>query len=308
MDIRVIVNQLIVLFIIICLGYALFKVNIMTEEFNKRLTRLLLDVTLPAMILASVLTRTERPEITTALTVFVIAAALYFAVLPLISLVMVKLLGIPKPQRGLYIFMNVFSNIGFMGFPVIDALYGSGAVFYAAVFNLIFNLSIYTIGVPIMRFGTGEKSAFNPKSLLTPGVILSLFALAVYFLDIPCPAIIAGAVDMVGSITSPAAMLLIGATLARMDIREVFTDKRVYPFSLIKQIAVPLILWFPLKWLVHDEFILGISLIMLAMPVANSAALFATEYGGDEMLAAKTVFITTVMSLVTIPLVIQICM
>ena len=73
-------------------------------------------------------------------------------------------------------------------------------------------------------------------------------------------------------------MLLIGATLARMDIKAVFTEWRIYPFSLIKQILIPLLLWFPLKWLVHDELILGISLIMISMPIANTAVLFATEY------------------------------
>ena len=308
MDIQVIINQLMILFLVILVGFILFKVKIMTVEFNKLLTRLLLDITLPAMILASVMEQTQRPEMKTVLTVLAIAFALYFVVLPLISVVLVKVLRIPKAEQGLYIFMNIFSNIGFMGFPMIDAIYGSDAVFYAAIFNLIFNLCIYMLGVPIMRYGTGQKTEFNAKSLLTPGIILSLTAIVIYFFNIPCHKVLADAVDMIGSITSPVAMLLIGATLARMDINAVFTEWRIYPFSLIKQILIPLLLWFPLKWLVHDELILGISLIMISMPIANTAVLFATEYDGNEMLAAKTVFITTVMSIGTIPLVIGLCM
>ena len=137
MDIQVIINQLMILFLVILVGFILFKVKIMTVEFNKLLTRLLLDITLPAMILASVMEQTQRPEMKTVLTVLAIAFALYFVVLPLISVVLVKVLRIPKVEQGLYIFMNIFSNIGFMGFPMINAIYGSDAVFYAAIFNLI---------------------------------------------------------------------------------------------------------------------------------------------------------------------------
>lgn len=307
MDISVIVNQLIELFLIICLGYVLFKANIMNEEFNKKLTTMLLNVTLPSMILASVLKQTEKQALGTVMTVFAVSIILYAVILPLLGFVIVKLMRVKKSEQGLYIFMNIFSNIGFMGFPVINALYGAEAIFYAAIFNLIFNLLAYTIGVPIMRFGSGEKHKFSFKNLLTPGVILSLLAIIIYFLPINCPEIIANAVDTVGSITSPAAMLLIGATLAKMDIKKVFNNWRVYVYSILKQVAVPLLLWIPLKYFIPDEFILKITLIMLAMPVANTAVLFATEYDGDEELAAKTVFITTLMSLVTIPVTLAIC-
>ena len=205
-------------------------------------------------------------------------------------------------------FMNVFSNIGFMGFPMINAIFGADKVFYAAIFNLIFNLCIYSLGAPLMQFGTGRKTKFNAKSLLTPGIILSLIAIAIYFLNIPCHRVLAEGVHMVGSITSPVAMLLIGATLARMDAKSVLCEWRVYPFAVIKQVLIPILLWFPICALVHDELILGITLIMLAMPVANTAVLFATEYDCNEMLAAKNVFITTLLSLLSIPVVIWVCM
>lgn len=307
MNITLIVNQLIVLFLLICLGYILFKVNIMTEDFNKKLTTLILNVTMPAMILASVLKQTQKQPLASVLSVFAIAGLLYAVVLPILGFIIAKALRVKKEETGLYIFMNIFSNIGFMGFPVINALYGSDALFFTAIFNLVFNLLAYTIGVSIMNFGSAKSSQLNLKTLINPGVLLSLLAIVIYFLPLKCPAIISDAADLIGGITSPAAMLIIGATLAKMDMRKVFNDWHVYVYSIIKQIAVPLLLWLGLKRFITDEFILEITFIMVVMPVANTAVLFATEYDCNEELAAKTVFITTLMSLVTIPLTLALC-
>ena len=127
-------------------------------------------------------------------------------------------------------------------------------------------------------------------------------------MNIPFPQDIRAVVSSVGGITTPLAMILIGATLATMELKSIFSDWHVYFYSLVKQVFVPLLLWPVLKLCISDEFILSVVYILILMPVANTSVLFATEYGGDEKLAAKTVFITTVMSIVTVPLLLMICM
>ncbi|MNP50372.1 Membrane transport protein [compost metagenome] len=109
---------------------------------------------------------------------------------------------------------------------------------------------------------------------------------------------------MVGSITTPIAMMLIGSTLANIDIKEVFTEFRIYPYTIIKQILIPLAAYPILSYFITNPLILGVALINLAMPVANSAVLFATQYDGDLKLAAKSVFITTLLSVFTIPVIV----
>lgn len=307
MDIQILTNQLIQLFLIICMGYLLYKIKIFSTEVNQKLTKLLLNVSLPAMIVSSVLEQTERPPVDEVLMVFAVAVAMYI-ILPVISIALVKLMRIPKSQQGLYMFMNTFSNVGFMGFPIISALYGEKGVFYAAIINIIFNLSVFTYGIIMMHYASGEKADLNLKKLLSPGILCSVFAVLVYAFNINLPTPVESAIGTLGSITTPLAMLLIGSTLATMDIKSVFNDGRVYVFSVIKQLVLPIILFFAAKMLIHNEYILGITFIMLLMPIANTALLFATEYGRDEKLAAKTVFITTLMSLITIPLGIWICM
>lgn len=203
--------------------------------------------------------------------------------------------------------MSIFSNIGFMGFPVIAAIYGQTAVFYTAIFNLVFNTALFTVGVPIMNYGRENTVRFSLGSLKNPGVIISVLSILIYIFNIPCPDVISISVDTVGKITTPGAMLLIGVALSKIDPKSLLKDFRLYMYAIIKQTAIPILLWFILRNIITDEFILGITLVLLSMPVANVAVLLATEHDNDEILAAKGVFITTLISMVTTPLVIYLC-
>lgn len=303
MDIQVILMQMIQLFLVIGLGYFLFKVKILDVELNKRLTTLLLTVTTPALILSSVLSTTEYLPYTDILFVFLVGILVYI-VLPILGWILVKFMRIPLPQQGLYIFMTVFSNIGFMGFPVMKAIFGNDAVFYTAIFNMLFNLLVFSVGTGIMGYGTGKKMKFNPKDLLSPGVVASLVALVIYMGKIQFPDVISSTVTMIGDITTPIAMLIIGSTLANIPLKEVFSELRIYPYTVIKQVIIPVLAYPILRLFIQDPLILGVTLIMISMPVANSAVLFATEYDGDVSLAAKAVFMTTLLSIVTIPFIV----
>lgn len=303
MDIQVILMQMIQLFLVIALGYFLFKIKLLDVDLNKKLTTLLLSVTTPAMIVSSVLSTTVTQGLNDILFVFAVGFAIYL-IMPVLGFFVVKVLRIPLPQQGLYIFMTVFSNIGFMGFPVMKAIFGNEAVFFTAIFNMIFNLFVFTAGIMIMNYGTGQKVKLDPRNLLSPGVIASLVALLIYFTGIKLPDVLSSTVTMIGDITTPMAMLLIGSTLANIPLKEVFSELRIYPYTIIKQIIVPIIAYPILNMFIGDPLILGITLIMISMPVANSAVLFATEYEGDVSLAAKTVFMTTLLSVVTIPLIV----
>ena len=306
MSVSVVINQMIILFLLMGLGYLLFKLRIMNRDFNKRITKILLNVTMPAMILSSVLNETGERDTKSVFTIFIIAIAAY-TILPMIGFLLVSIFPFAKEQKGLYMFMTVYSNVGFMGFPVMNALFGSTAVFYAAIFNIVFNLSIYTFGIWLMNYGKKNQLALDLKTLLNPGLLLSLLSVIIYFFNPTIPSSISSTIDYIGNLTVPLAMMVIGATLATMNIRELFNDWRIYPYTFFRQFLLPLACFPILKLLIHDTFILGISFILIMMPIANTAVLYATEYQTDEKLAAKTVFFTTVVSIVTIPLLISIC-
>lgn len=307
MNIQIILHQLLTLFLLMGFGFVLFRIGWMPPDFNRALTRLLIHVAMPLLIFDSVLKLEQRAPLSTVLLVLSAALSLYL-MLPLFGWVISRALYVPKAQRGLYIYMTTFSNVGFMGFPLISALLGPEAVFYTALFNLIFNLSSFSYGILLISSGNESKESPRLSMLLSPGILLSLLALIWYFAALPFPAPAADVIGYLGGLTTPLAMLLTGASIASMKFGDMVRDIRMYPFLLLKQIALPLCLYPLFRFFIRDELILNVSLIMLSLPVANSAVLFSIEYHADEALAARGVFLTTLCSIATIPIVVFLCL
>ncbi len=301
MDIAVIAHSMIQLFVIMGLGYIMFKAGMLDRELNRKLTRILLDVTMPAFILASVLQQTGERDFGVIGQALAVTAAFYVLV-PLLAFLLVKIMRVPLEQQGLYMFMYTFSNVGFMGFPVIEALFGAEGILYAAIFNIGFNIAAFTLGVIQINYGrSGSAGGIDLKKLLSPGVLCSVLALVFYLLNVRLPGDIVLALDMVGAITSPLAMILVGGTLAGIRVKEVFTDLRVYPFTLVKLILLPLPVLFGMSLLIKDMLLMQVFTVLVLMPVANNSVLFSLLYDNDENLAARAVFITTLLSMVTVP-------
>ncbi|WP_343339261.1 hypothetical protein TPELB_16030 [Terrisporobacter petrolearius] len=298
MDIGVIVNQMLVLFIVMIIGYITNKKNILDVNVNKKISSLLLNITAPALILSSVVNRNKAGDPKLVLDIAVLAIILY-AILPFLGIVLAKILKVPKEDENLYQFMTIFSNVGFVGFPVIESIFGSEAVFFAAIINLVFNVFCYSYGIYLIS--ESNKLSFDIKTLINPGIIVSIIAIIIYITNIEVPLVIKETTSMIGGITTPLAMMLIGSSLGEIPIKEVFLEKRLYPYTFIKQIIMPIIFFLILKPFVTNELILGIIIIVSAMPVATITIMFCNEYEGNISLASKTIFITTLCSVVTIP-------
>ncbi len=308
METTVIIHQMIILFMMIGLGFILNKAHILGDHIDGGITKLILYCTLPAMILNSVLTKTGPREYATILKFLAIAIVMYLS-LCLIAIPVTKLIRVPANVRGLYMFLIIFGNVGFMGFPLIEALFGTESVLYAGIFNMIFNLVAYSYGVIIVSRDSnpdGGNVKISAKTFLSPGISVSVLALIIYFLNIPVPDVVGSVVNYVGNLTTPLAMMMIGSTLAKMNPKEVFLDKRFYIYVLVRNIVLPLLFIPVVKFLIKDELLLHITYIMLIMPAANTAVLYAKEYKSDEKFAAGCVFISTLLSIIIIPLLLTI--
>lgn len=297
MDIKPIALQMAVLFLLIIAGYAANKAKVMDSEGNKKISGLIVNIAMPAMILSSVMGEERALSSSQVWTLIGIAAGVY-AFYIIVSLFLPKLLGVAKKDVNLYRFMIIFSNVGFMGFAVVQALFGAEAVFYASIFNIPFNLLVYSLGIALIE---GEKGRFSLKNLLNPGIIACILSVIIYLANIPVPQIIARPLELLGQMTTPAAMLIIGSSLAAIPLGEVFRDVRIYVLSLFKLILLPVLLWAVLRLLIQDQVILGVCVVIAAMPVATNCTMLCAEYGGDEQTAAKGVFISTLLSVITIP-------
>ncbi|MDY2734613.1 AEC family transporter [Intestinibacter sp.] len=297
MDIQVIINQMVILFLVMIVGYIANKVKILDKELNQKLSSLVLNITSPALILYSVSEPVEG-DLNTVLQIFLLSVAVY-VVLPFIGIFFGRILRVAKEDRNLYQFMTIFSNIGFMGYPVIQAIFGKEALFFASICNLVFNILCYSYGVFLIS-GAGKVS-FDYKKLINPGIIFSIIAVVIYLTKWQMPVIIAETSDLVGSITTPLAMMIIGSSLAEIPIKEVVSDIRIYIYTIIKQIIMPILFWWVLKFIVHDAMVLGVLVVLIAMPVGTIAIMFCNQFGGNTSLASKSIFITTLASVFTIP-------
>lgn len=304
---NIIVHQMFQFFLLISLGCILYKAKVINQAFNASLSRLLLNCGLPATILSSVLASDTQRDMHLILEAFLVSIALYLF-LPLFSFLLVKLMRIPEGEQGVYMMMTTFGNVGFMGIPVVDALFGTEYVFYAAILNIIFNITSFTVGILQVNYraGNGTTGSFQWKSLLSPGITLSVFSIIVYIYNLHFPQDIEHVIDMLGGLTTPLAMILVGSTLATMPVRDLFREKRTYLFLVIRLLVLPLILWAGMKLLVPDTLVLNIYTVLMLMPIANNTVMFATLYGRDEKLAARTVFLSTFMSMITVPLMVAV--
>ena len=318
-DMSVLITQLIQLFLVMAIGYIAFKMKIFTHTVCRHLSTFVLEITMPIMIIDAVLSldNSQKPGSSTIITLF-IASILFYIVMPIIAFFVVKILAktinIKKYREGLYMLMMVFGNVGFMGFPILKAACGSNgelAVFYAAILNIFFNIAFFTYGIMIVGYGTEIQGKISWKKFISPGMISSFVGIALYAFGIHYPAsgkgnmftdILEGLFGTIGDLTPPLAMILVGATLASVAVREVFNEWRIYVFVFVRQIILPLLLFPIFRIFIKDSLLSTVLFIEFLMPIANSAVIIANEYDLDSRFASKAIFISTLASIVAIPL------
>ncbi|EYE89043.1 transporter [Fervidicella metallireducens AeB] len=295
---NIIFNQITVLFLIMIVGYIAKKRNIINSAVNKGFTELLLNITLPFMIVASFNFKFSRTMLVNAKNLFIISIVIYMVFI-YIGGILYNRYDIGT-KRVLW-FITVFSNCGFMGYPIIESIYGKTGVFYTAIFNIPFNVLIWTVGVSIF---TGEKDlkAFK-KVLFNPGIISVAIGLIIFMFSIKLPQPIYKTLDIIGSMTTPISMLLVGAMLADVEIKDVFSGISIYYGVFVRLILIPLIVLFVLKWIGYNDMFLAIPVLIMAMPAAANTAIFAEKYNGDTSVASRSVFLSTILSGITIPLI-----
>lgn len=296
-------EQMIVLFILMGVGFLCYKLQIITDEVNKKLSAIVVNIANPAMVLTGCMgdDKIRGEEL---LMVFVLVIIVY-TVLVLLAMVIPPLLKIDKKSRGTYQAMTIFSNIGFMGFPVVAALYGNSAVLYASLFSIPYNILIYTFGVSAMSADekVSLKESFSLKRVLNVGVIACIITIIVYLLQIPVPRFIKSTTTYLSNLTAPLSMMVIGASLATMDIKKLFTDGKLLIFSALKLLVIPVLGVLLIRQFIDNDIICGVCMVMLATPVGSMTAMLAQQYDGDYEMASRGVALTTILSVATMPIV-----
>lgn len=296
------------MFVLLCflaVGVLCSRVGFADEHTCGKLNKIVLNICAPAMVFSSVLNSEYRYQLKDILEFLLIS--LVFNVLLIVIALGVSLLFFRKhPDRGTYSYMTAFGNCVFMGFPVLTAVCGSGAVFLGAIFSMPFNILSFSAGI-MMIGGSGRKQGgFWKMLLLNPPFLANIIALLLFVFPIEAPDSVKEVFSYLGNMVVPLSMLLIGASLSHIRLREIFSDWRLYAVCSAKLFFAPVLLHFGLRLIVSDPLFLNVLTICGSMPVATVSQILAAEYGGNPALASKGVFLSTLCSLLTIPLLLSI--
>ncbi len=190
-----------------------------------------------------------------------------------------------------------------MGFPVIESIYGSDSLIYAVIFVVIFNILIYSLGIYLVA-GKTKNAKFDIKKLINTPFIVSLISIIMYFTKIQLSREVLDSLTFLGNVTTPVAMMIIGATIANMPVKKLFNEWRIYVFTVVKLIAILLVVLLILNQFTFISATLkGCLVVLSAMPVATNMTMLAIEYDGNVGLTSKGIFFTTILCAVTIPFV-----
>lgn len=290
------VNQIFVLFIIMFIGIIAKKKNIIDENIEKSISTILVKIGMPAMVLSSSSIAYSNDILPNMINIFLITLVSYVAII-IFGILSASVLKFEKNTANVYTSLIVFANVGFMGYPVARALYGEIGVFYTSIANLVFSTLVWTYGILLYN----SKGKLNFKSLVNIGTISSLMGISLFLLQIHIPGPLLSALDLTGRMTTPLSMLLIGALIAKVNIKELFSDWKVYWTSFIKLLVIPMATAMLLRLLNYNEMVISICTIMAAMPAAATNAIFAKEFDVNPTFASIGVFITTLLCIVTLP-------
>ena len=298
MDFFDVFGEMLVILAAIAAGFAANRLGYLGGETDQRISKLLLNITMPAMIVAAVITGEELPEIGTILSILEVSVVFYLLAFAFVLLVPRFLPGTPG-QKGVWRYALAFPNVGFIGYPVAVALFGDGALFYAAILALPFNLLSFSLG-PLLLAGAAR---FRWKQLFAPCIVASVLGLVLALTRLRPPALVGEMLDFVGGITVPLSLLVVGSLLAGMPAGQVLRSPKLWLLTFLRLLVLPAALWLILRPMDLEYLVMGIAVTQMAMPVAVNGTLLSMEYGGDTEGMAQITFLSTIASIVTIPVI-----
>ena len=295
--------QMGVLFLIVGVGYAAKKVSLMDSAFDKALSKVVLNAVLPAMILSSVLAAETLPTLEQLASV-ALASLCVYALMLAAALIFTFVMRISPGHQGVFRFMMLFGNVGFIGFPVTHAIFGSGALIYASIFQIPFNFLVFSLGIYflVQDNEAGVKVRLTLKAFLSPALISCICSICLILLGVHNVPVLGQFTDTLGSMTTPASLLVIGSSLANMPVSSLVGGARLWVASAVRLLVTPLVAMVVLRLFVGDATVVGVLVVLCGMPVATNGTMLCYQYGGDAKTMAQGTFITTVFSLLSIPL------
>ncbi len=296
-----ILSSLAMIFILIIPGIFFKKRDIISVDQSDGISSIVVNLTWPCLVIDAMQLDFSM-EILKDSGYMMAVAVVIFAIIMLGTFPLAKLLRMSDRKRYITTFMLLFGNTGFIGLPVTKALYGDESVFFAAILEMINDVLIFTVGIILIQMSAGAKLKVDLKQFLSPGLIGVLIGLALFLADLQLPQVLGGSIELIGNATTPLTMFLIGYQIGGLKVKEIVGDWHVYAVSFVKLLIVPVIVLLIVKaWAGDFTLLEKVLIISFAMPVASVSAIFSQQYKGEAAFATKTVLLSTIFSIITIP-------
>lgn len=311
MSIEVVLQQMIIIFILIGIGMLLFKKEMLTEMTSKQLSGLIVNVTNPALLICSAFDDSPKVSIQDLAFALGIYAVIY-AFLTAVGYLIPYILRIPNRYHYAYRMLTIFGNVGFIGIPLASAVLGTESLIFVSIYNLLFNILIYTFGISMLQKAAAEQSGSNHdtpvtsgrwQKIVNAGTISAVATIVFYLGSFDVPVIITSTMSYIGRATTLLSMLVLGVSVAQMAPKEIFSHPKLYAFTLLRQILIPIGCILLVRPFVHNTLILNTMALMLAVPAANMPLMLSKQLNVETDTISQGIILTTILSLVTIPVV-----
>ncbi|MBP2650629.1 MAG: transporter [Firmicutes bacterium] len=297
MDFTTVMNQVVMIFLIMLVGVWCTKQKILNQEINKGLCDLLINITIPCTIISSFNQELSSRALIEAVYVLIFAFVSHSLSI-LIGYILYR--KYQPPIRKVLWFITMFSNCGFMGFPLLESVFGKIGIFYGSVYLGVANLFTWTFG-QIIFTGKHDVNSLK-KALLNPGITAIFIGVVIFFSPVKPPVAVIKVIDMIGLLTTPLAMIIIGVMLAEVNYKELLCGWHIYYGTAVRLLLMPILTIVTLKSLGVGGAVLGVCMMVTAMPAASITVIFAEMFDGDAIFASKIVVVSTALSIITIPL------
>ncbi len=300
-----VLSKILVIFAVVAIGFFCNKKGILPNSAEPPLVDLLILVISPCMILGSLFSRTlESDTLPKTLLVLALSAG-YFIFAGIISFIMKRFMKhTPSKDLGVMMVIMTAVNSGFMGFPITKAIFGDDIFFLIVIQNIILNIYFYSMAIIQISYGSSDigdiKSSL--KSIINPNIIAAIIGLIVLFGSINVPAAIKELVDMLGAVTTPLSMLIVGIRLSNSNLKAVLKNSDLIFAAIVKMLVMPALVFLAVNWLPISSDVKLLIVWATCFPTAVVTVSLASKYGRNATLAAEGIALTTVMSLVLLPI------
>ena len=303
MDVSVLIPKMIVFVVLMVIGYLCAKTNFAGREFTKDASKMVINVFMSATIINSVLVSDARLSGGELLQVMLVLC-MSVGVCWVLAAVSCRLVGLGDKAPLFELLIAVMNNM-FIALPVVETLFGSQAVFYCSLSCIPFNVLLYTFGIYRLQGGEG-KGSVRLRDIFSVPLLATLVALAIFLLRPPVPPVVKELASTMSAATMPLSMIVIGSSLGSVSLLDAFKKGKLYLMCVIRLLLCPLLVWL-LAGLMTDDLMLRVTAtIIAAAPSGVIVSVLAIQYDRDAVFTSEGVLLSTVFSMLTIPLIVAI--